>query len=884
MTVTDAFWFTDNGLDIHVVRGAKPSRRLDQDLVLKLDNGNFVLGHEPPPGVTVRFEARFKGAPDNQDVRLDTATGEVTAKKPAPPGRPLRNFMVRGVVQDPTAPNAFEVQIRVHIHRAVQRIRLTPPILSVRMGVPEQERVHFGLLAEFDDGITGEVFHWPGLLWRSAAPDAISVSQLGLEAKRVNEDVDITVSLDPAVYPAPLPPPAKARAQSLQSWADLAKSLDLKYVSAGKSKGPGPKRFDEATNVLFLPEGFTDAEQDEFDDIVVTIVKQLRTMGTVRPLSVDLKGTINFWRAFVPSRHPPPGLSLLSECYTYSPQGDDSRGAELDRLEPSKPAPTDTWTLPNLVHEVGLPVPTDDTLIRQDDNPAHDKPGTPLVSKVGHWKELYGKDSNNNEFIASRIPEVVYMNWIRLASRALVNERDTAFHLALGGRPRAERQHVLGLREPRSLQFHPRRMNADRFRQDVLSNLRVGKAGAGAAWATGKDQGLVCFVARIRRARAEFNPGDGHFFIPVDEMDFHPLRSTASGVELVAGDLPVLAGKRLEYALSSVHELGHALGLGDEYGERGLLPADQEDKVEQDIASAQNLQLQRSLRAGAGPALDPAKLRRELRWLWPRVRAGGVLARKPQPEGTLLVTGNVLTIPLRKGHARSFKKDDVVFLRRRPLPEQTALVPWLRVEGPPSGDQLRARVIVGIADPDPVSSAIFVGQSDKSDDQQASVVLAAVLSTAAPVDPATGMPNFLPLVAPRLVQHMATTRGPLDSPAAKPTQGCDPKRQENRRARSPFTIPSNLPAKLLEQLPEPVRKRLRARKYFIIGLYHGGHRYFCGVFHPGGVCLMNEQRRHRRGKHRFCHVCRYLLVDRIDPTRHGAIDAAYAGEYPEPSP
>jgi hypothetical protein len=35
------------------------------------------------------------------------------------------------------------------------------------------------------------------------------------------------------------------------------------------------------------------------------------------------------------------------------------------------------------------------------------------------------------------------------------------------------------------------------------------------------------------------------------------------------------------------------------------------------------------------------------------------------------------------------------------------------------------------------------------------------------------------------------------------------------------------------------------------------------------------------GLYRFCHVCRYLLVDKIDPTRHALLDAEYSKVYPE---
>jgi hypothetical protein len=32
----------------------------------------------------------------------------------------------------------------------------------------------------------------------------------------------------------------------------------------------------------------------------------------------------------------------------------------------------------------------------------------------------------------------------------------------------------------------------------------------------------------------------------------------------------------------------------------------------------------------------------------------------------------------------------------------------------------------------------------------------------------------------------------------------------------------------------------------------------------------------------FCPVCRYFLVDRLDPTKHRVIDHDYAKRYPQP--
>jgi hypothetical protein len=31
----------------------------------------------------------------------------------------------------------------------------------------------------------------------------------------------------------------------------------------------------------------------------------------------------------------------------------------------------------------------------------------------------------------------------------------------------------------------------------------------------------------------------------------------------------------------------------------------------------------------------------------------------------------------------------------------------------------------------------------------------------------------------------------------------------------------------------------------------------------------------------FCHVCRYIIVDRVDPTKHGELDDIYELQYPK---
>jgi hypothetical protein len=63
----------------------------------------------------------------------------------------------------------------------------------------------------------------------------------------------------------------------------------------------------------------------------------------------------------------------------------------------------------------------------------------------------------------------------------------------------------------------------------------------------------------------------------------------------------------------------------------------------------------------------------------------------------------------------------------------------------------------------------------------------------------------------------------------------------------------------------------------LVGAYFGGSKYACDIVHPTGHCMM----RANLDKHaRFCPVCRYVLVEQIDPVQHARVDRDYAKHYP----
>jgi hypothetical protein len=115
--------------------------------------------------------------------------------------------------------------------------------------------------------------------------------------------------------------------------------------------------------------------------------------------------------------------------------------------------------------------------------------------------------------------------------------------------------------------------------------------------------------------------------------------------------------------------------------------------------------------------------------------------------------------------------------------------------------------------------------------------------------------------------HIDESQLPLNARRGRGLAACDFDHDGQQRARN---LPSGLPK---------CRPRSRSR---IVGLFEGGAQYHCGVFHPTGACLMRDGKMEARGLIPFCPVCRYVIVDVIDPTKHGIIDQDYARIYPDP--
>jgi IgA Peptidase M64 len=865
MTIVKAFWL--DGSDIHLLpRLVSP--RLDQIMFL-FDGNRLFRADERDPSVNVLFVPRFAGSPDNHGVRVDVQTGEVTVASPLPGPPRLRSFVIEATVSDPgppgsgQPPSSFQLSVRVNVHEDIERMWLTPSPLTVRENA---KGVRFTVLAEFDDGAIGDITNWapsatpltgdrsfvhvdgsgaPELTW-SEGPGPVTVDA-------VTGQLTLTAAADQATritarrpFPEPVPPSASASADARCAgpWSDPVRLAHI--------HGPGfAAMADEGVrNVLFLPDGFTGSEDDKaaFERCVRVIVSRLSVRARTRPWDL-LTERFNYFRAWVPS--PQTGVSVLNEL-DRAVEGGATVGYALEHaLKPAAAKPS--WLINELLFEVGPPAPD------------HDTPGSPLGTvtsgRLQDWRTLYG-----THVTAARV-NPTYPAWLDRSDRVLLNERDTAFHTAMGERPRVDQQ-----APPRALQFHPLRMHFDDF-DDFLRALTddQGNELPEKVWGrTGKDENLVTIVCRTNRhaaANSRRGTTGKYLCVGLNDATTHQLTTNPDDDGFDVRPDPVPATVSVTTWTAVAHELAHSFDLGDEYGNQSgggptILPAAEAPK----LAAKPNVQPRGELEDADGKLIATSLT--NPKWgAWPRIAKAGVLADDPEDLSGGRGEGPFV-LRLQPGHGGAFEFHDVIRLRRRPLATAGAASDRLKVTSVDL-DQLTAeRLEVAALDP----AGFPAGQTAAARGVPASIVLVPLRAE----DPLPGMDVYgddLGLVAQSVRARIDETHNPLNaSDLEAADRPCQPLLGEA------FKYPTdaiNFPG---GTAPKPPRW-----SPWIVGLYEGGNEYDCGVYRPTGMCMMRRQLTitdEQTFVYSFCPVCRYAMVDLLDPTRHGDIDRDYESRYP----
>jgi hypothetical protein len=783
---------------------------------------------------TAGFRGSDVGAHHALGVTFVPATGVVTADNPLPDDR-VENFLVKAVA---TARNGAETSTaeawtRVHVHQSVERIWLTPNPMTIHEGSFSNPR--FTLLGEFDDGVVADmtrigdtVAAWRGRVTWTSNIATVTVTDTGRLEATARADAQITASFQPPGGGAPETDTATARV--VPPWSDGA---DLTLVS-----GDADRR-ERVPNVLFMAEGFDEsaADRDAFNRIVDTVVDGLRKNHLIYPWPL-LHASVNFWSAFTAGRQA--GATRRTEVYIKDP---DAQNVPFFRVpEPEQPKPTDNkWTLAQLVHQIGLPVP---------DDAASD-----LDELLPELRARYG------DHITKERIEDNFSRWIRLANRRLLNLRDSMLCFTAGERPRAK---TPSGEDPNIFDTDFDRISNNDIHA-LLDGLRHNGTTIGLDhWGpTGRDRALVCVLTRSSGRSV----ASSDYFVASLAHGKTERASDAphQQLELVPIELPKEGDDLNWLVYLFAHECGHAFGLGDEYGEGGIKKGDHFERFEEadatGVEESPNLHARATIRKvdpsdpDAANEIDASKIK----WAsWLRISHAAAVTTRPSVSGTELQL-DVRSGALRFGDGERVRIRQVLLrrnaehileyndpLRSGPLkvkrrPDDTHLV--LEADGAPAIGE---------------TPLPHIGATVMTDVEAAPIIV--YRPTRHPI-PGSVQPTEVAVLSPLVAVHISTTDRPLNVKADEPyVCVIDDRGIQN---------PRNLPI-LPTQKPcyEPL----------IIGLYDGGRRFHCEVFHPGGVCNMRD---HYEGENhrRFCQVCRYVLVDIIDPTKHGDLDAVYHKEY-----
>jgi hypothetical protein len=836
MAVVSVFFPFNHAHDIHLLPGLM-SPRLDHLMFIN-DSTGVVRADKPPAGVTVAFQALFSGVPPAHGVSFDATTGEIEIAAAFPAGPRLRSFVALCGCSE--GDKGFSIPLRVHVHASITHMWITPSVMHVRQGA---ENMRFALLARFDDGVIGDITNWspfrrptagdrtfvrskgenvPVLRWSSATPGDVAADEATgvLDCKTAAANVAVTVERRP--LPAPATHRAEGRVLGAPPWNTPVRLTPV--------QGSGFAAMARTRNVLFLPEGFVDvpAEKRQFAQLVRGVVNRLTYRPQTTPFDLlSQSKAFNYFLAWVPS--PEPGVTVLNELFRVNIAGNRAEGWPMEEPAVSRSGVA-AWNLDELLYEVGPPTPVHD--------PVGSPLGTDAAGRLKEWRELY------SEMITNALVAGVYPDWLERSTRVLLNELDTAFHLAMSYRPRLD-----NFGTERELTFNPLRTTDADFNRFLGALADDEGKPVGAVWASGgQDQDLVVVLCRSNRnggSNAERNP-TGHLLALTLGKDYmHRVEESAIVPQFDIVDDPIPAETPVALWLTVAHELAHSWAIGDEYGGGGVIDSARADT----LVNTANLQARKTLLTGG--SLDADKIK----WRWPRIAKAGVIAAKP--TDTSATGDGPFRVQMVKGHGYQFGKDDIVKLRTRPLATSTA--------------SKRLKISRMLADGDVIELVQLPGTVLKVDDFPAGSVL---MSPKRAPDNADGTPgDDLELVGAGVRTRMNTTHNPLNAADGDPI---------NRVCGGAVLLtPTGA-----TNFPRGVAPRPPRYSSWIVGLHENGATFDCDVYHPTGVCVMRQQSFQDRvsGRDRayeFCPVCRYAIVDLLDPTMHPTVEATLLTRYVE---
>ncbi|MGB7948046.1 MAG: M64 family metallopeptidase [Candidatus Binatia bacterium] len=846
--------FFIRGRDLHLVRGQK-SEPLDRNLLFGIvpEGGKNAAEYLAEKNdVTLEFKPLFKGVKngdlaEGHGIHFNIKTGEIQVDGAAP-ATVKSNFIIEAVAKNLPDGPSFTETIRIHVHPSVVRMWLTPDRLVVRPSEPtrpEDTSYRFTVRAEFSDGVVGDVTENHGLTWSPSAN--VSSGLFGgrltiASGNTAGQDVTIRANCQTAWGTHS----ATATMHIEKPWSAEPNPPKAEIIPGGG--WPGTVRPETVPNILFLGDGFTAGDRLAFESVTNSFVHHLKSSHFTTPYNY-LATSMNFWRAFVPAAAT--GISVLSEVFTFTVDG-----KVFARAMPPvrKPADAALWSIENLLYLAGLPLPADSGKTEQnlrDEWKLLVEPQVLHPDAQSEWNRIVNP-ANPDEQMAY---DSLIGEWKAKANRTFIDEIDSFPGMSYGDPPAAEQSgyYSLDLRNFFDLEkaFFPVLDAADGTKLD-------GDKPLGTLWAKEDasfkfdNRSLVVYLSAMPGGRA--NSKIAMSMASADlAMAVVPVPGR-NAFKLAPFVIPAEASP--DACRTLAHELAHNFGVGDEYTEFPGRFAFQDEP----LSGFANLQTEKSAKNAAGSFSGD-----EIKWNWHRItKAALIVPNKNDPaKPPITESAGKFEIPLRLGHGLQFQKGDQVLLRLRKWNE-----PLQKKPDTLGRDQMLEIIEIkkfefGVTDPPPrdriVVQAVNAGtvtlvQLERF--REGSIVY---LPTPAPesVRNREKYP-FAEIVPLNIKQAITGQKRPLTPVPCLDTPGS------------------------FQQLPDlkDVEVNLRGAffKPFIVGLYEGGATHTCGVMRPAGQCMM----RNSHEDHVFlCPVCRYVIVDFVNPFVHFEIDREYDFVYPQ---
>jgi hypothetical protein len=769
--------------------------------------------------------------------------------------------------------------VRIHVHLSVASIRLTPSLLSLRRQKPsghaEDAGPQFAVRAEFDDGTTGDISYSDDLTFTPATWFQGRLIRIPASAANTVAPFAVTVTAS-AKWNSKS---AQAQLEVLQPWATEPNVPTADLLDGQPGVWDGTIKPETVPNIIFLGCGFTAASQAMFRMVADTIVHKLKTDRLLQPYGY-LATSMNYWSVMVPA--PDAGVSVRSEVQQLTEGG--QLFAQLVPTPVEAPPASTDWDLQHLIYAAGLPVPADLKLVRQVDPNQQGQPPQPIATLdalralplnqldfqllFNRWAAIMRLDDPVNMIAA--LSRSVVQQWIALADRAFIDEVNGFPAVSVGAPPMAgiNDTGLLALHDLRGEQSAP----ITAFFQRVTATPRNGvtvtlddtgaaQPGLGYLWAEDRagfafdNRSFVVALNNSTDGRARIaEPGvqtslnlsgvgpDGKTF-PM--KGFPVTRNPGSSGLALALPTDTLMLRPPTWRVFA-HELTHTFHLGDEYVER----ADTYTGPDTDFDEVPNLMTE----AGARIQGETQKISFPLiKWNWHRIRKASVIRL---PIDDRLANGT-FRVFVRKGTGFQFAVGDFVLLRQRTRRTVIKRDPLT------SNVEFRVEEIHpdNVNDPNDKINMTIVIKNDSPLVDVTPFGPGSLIYLPIPTSPPEMLRPYLTLVSPLAERIMTGIGGSMLGTA------CDIFFQT--LGRGAYTQAPNVPAGLNVNIPD---KDLPG----LVGAYFGGSQWACGVLRPTGQCLMRESWDEETT---LCPVCRYALVEWLNPEQHWQIDRDYDGKY-----